>query len=153
MNRPMKSEVVTGNWRKHVDSRTISAEDFLPGQEREVTVERVTKEEVADMNSREKDATTTMITLHFVGVERFMPMNKTNLRAVARICGSNNVADWVGKSVILFRSEEVFFGVPGCLRFRKVGSPRNKHQAPPPAKGTQKEGGSNAPTDAADRSA
>jgi hypothetical protein len=135
MNAPeRKSKPAVGSYRKYVDSRTLSADDFLPGQEFTVTVDRVTIEEVADLKSNDKEATTNMVTLHFVGRAKMMPLNKTNLRMMTGIAKTNEMEKWAGKELIVYRSEQVHFGIPGCLRLRRVGSQRHKTQAPAPVK-------------------
>lgn len=122
-----KSEDVSGHYRSAMDVRTISRDDFAPGDEKIVTVARVAKDEVhdislpsAEVQRREKagEPTTVMkLSLHFRGTDRFLVLNSTNAQSMAKLFGAD-VDAWAGKRICLFRVETKFFGVPGAVRIK-----------------------------------
>jgi len=122
-----QSEDVSGNYRAAMDTRTISRDDFTPGQETTLTIARVSREEVhdltlpsAEVKRRERAGESTRVkklALHFRGTDRFLVINKTNGQQLARMFGGA-VEGWIGQRVTLYRVEQVFFGQPGAVRLK-----------------------------------
>lgn len=74
--------------------------------------------------------------LSFLEAEKPLVLNSTNIQLCARICGSDNTDDWIGKKVVLYTDPNVSFGgkIVGGIRVRapkaKVAAPAKA--APPP---------------------
>jgi len=104
----MESKEITGSWKKHLDYRFLSGEDF--GDEvLNLKIKSVTKEEA--FNTRSK-ANEQVVVLHFEGTDKGIILNLTNSRAITRELGTDKVDQWVGKTVS-------FYGLPD-KRFNRV---------------------------------
>lgn len=57
--------------------------------------------------------------LYFQGYDKGMVLNKTNVKALVRILGTDDDKEWIGKSVVLRNDESVEYGgkITGGLRF------------------------------------
>ncbi len=62
--------------------------------------------------------------IHFKEFEKGMVLNKTNLKRIAFVTGSDETDDWGGKQVVLYTDPDVEFGgdIVGGLRIRKPKS-------------------------------
>lgn len=78
-------------------SNTIKADD-LQGKRVAVTIEDVQKKEFDRRDGNGKDK---KFVLFFVGKEKQMVCNITNARMIAMLVGSEETADWVGRSIYI----------------------------------------------------
>jgi hypothetical protein len=95
-----------------------------------VTITSLTQENVAADGAEE----TLKYCLHFEELERPMVLNSTNGQLIAKILGSEESDDWVGKKVVLYADPNISFGgkITGGIRVR---APRiNKPAAKAPVK-------------------
>jgi len=69
--------------------------------------------------------------LHFNQLDKPMTLNKTNGLIIAEIVGSPDFDDWIGKSIVLYRDENIMFAGQrkGGIRVRK---PKEGYQEPEP---------------------
>jgi hypothetical protein len=58
--------------------------------------------------------------IHFTENPKGLPLNKTNIKLLEKICGSDNTDDWIGKKVVLYWDDTVdYMGeIVGGIRFR-----------------------------------
>ncbi len=71
----------------------------------------------------------------FSGLDKPLVLNKTNGNRVAKITGSPDFNDWLGKTVELYNDEMVEFGgeLVGGIRIRPAQGQAAQSQAAPPA--------------------
>lgn len=101
------------DYRKLFKGKWFTASE-LNGKDLEVTITKVTVETVKNQGGEEECPT-----IHFEQHAKPLVLNKTNAKLLAKRTGSNNVDDWVGKSVTLKESVTTFGGeeVP-CVRVK-----------------------------------
>ena len=65
--------------------------------------------------------------IHFEETAKGLPLNKTNIQILEKICGSDNTDDWIGKQVVLYWDDTIqYMGeVKGGIRFR---APKTKQE-------------------------
>lgn len=85
-------------------SKYLTAED-LDGRDITVTIEDVTLE---NMGQGQKKENKLMITM--VGKKKAFICNKTNANTIAKILGSDDTDDWIGKKIIIGPREVEFQG-------------------------------------------
>lgn len=86
-------------------SKYISAAD-LNGQDVTVTIDGVDLEEF-DGDNRNKER---KLVLRFRGKKKAMVCNKTNANTIAKVLGSDDTDDWIGKSITIGPREVEFGG-------------------------------------------
>lgn len=88
-----------------------------------VTVEKVGKQNIA----KKDDEPEYKWLIRFQELPKPMVLNSTNIKRLAKACGSDDTDDWTGKQVILYVDPDVEFAgnVVGGLRIRA------HRQAPP----------------------
>ncbi len=99
-------------------SKYLKKEDFK--EPTALTVLYVTKEDVARPGATpEKKAV-----MFFRGEAKGMVLNPTNLKRAARIFGSDEVDDWIGKKIVVFHDKDVEYAgdIIGGLRLRAPDS-------------------------------
>lgn len=81
-----------------------------------VTVEKVGKANVA----REGDEPEYKWLVRFKEFKKPMVLNSTNIKRLAKACGSEETDDWIGKTAVLYVDPDIEFGgnVVGGLRIR-----------------------------------
>ncbi len=77
--------------------------------------------------AREEDEPQLKWVLHFKETIKGLPLNKTNIERLEKICGSEETDDWKGKQVVLFWDDTVeFMGeAKGGIRIR---APKTKEE-------------------------
>jgi len=81
-----------------------------------VTIKEVSKQMVFDGKGGQEECTT-------IAFNECKPMvaNSTNLKMIARVCGSNFIEDWAGKQIVIGVEKVRAFGeIHDALRVRKV---------------------------------
>jgi hypothetical protein len=84
-------------------SKYLSVED-LDDQDMTVTIRDVTQE----MLGQGADASLKLV-VNFVEIPKCLACNKTNAKTIARVCGSEETADWRGKRITLWPNHDVEF--------------------------------------------
>ena len=88
-------KTLEGSWKKHVDFRFLSGEDF--GDEvLELTVKNVTEEEAFNSKTSKNEK---VPVLHFTGTDKGIILNLTNSRAITRLLGTDKFEEWAGKTI------------------------------------------------------
>ena len=93
------------SWKTLVDWQSLSSSSMAE-EEQTLTIKSINKEEIVSNNGR-KD---------FVPVCRFMedvpPMalNKTNMRSLEAMTGSDKIEDWYGKKIVVYVQKNIKFG-------------------------------------------
>ena len=86
---------LTGSWKKHVDYKYLSGEDFND-QTVELTIKKVVKEEAYNPKTRKNEP---VVVLYFEGTDKGIILNLTNSRAIDNIMSTDIVENWIGKKV------------------------------------------------------
>lgn len=71
--------------------------------------------------------------IHFDEFEKSMVLNSTNGQLIAKICGSDESEDWIGKQIVLYHDPGVSFGgkLVGGIRVRAPKNAAGKPVKPP----------------------
>ena len=103
-----------GHWRKMFDERFIGSWSFEDQPDAKVTIKAIKVEEL-----RTQDGTAAKKpVLYFEKTDKGLVLNKTNAKTIAEMYG-NNTDEWIGKRIVLFRSECMAFGKEvECVRVR-----------------------------------
>jgi hypothetical protein len=115
-----------------IDSKYLKQSDVE--EDMLVTVEKVGRANVA----REGDEPEYKWLIRFKDVKKPMVLNTTNIKRLAKACGSDDTDEWVGKEVVLYVDPDVEFGgnVVGGLRIRAYkAAPVTKQVMPKQAGG------------------
>jgi hypothetical protein len=111
-------------------SKYLKAGDLPEEGSQVVTIEKIGLEEIG----KDKE---TKIVLYFEELQQALICNKTNARTIARLMGSEDLDDWVGKTIRLYRTEVDFQGdMVEAVRVRSkpekvVTKPVTKRKAAP----------------------
>jgi hypothetical protein len=107
------TEVKT-HWKKLVNPHYIGAYSLEPGQDLNVTIEKVVREQVQGPDGKKEECTVA----YLINQKPFI-LNNTNQKTIAKICDSPYIEDWSGKSITLFVAKVKAFGeVVEALRVR-----------------------------------
>ncbi len=91
--------------------RTIAGKEYLVGEElngKEVTL---TIEKVELTEIRNQKGVETKPVAFFVGTEKKLVLNVTNMKAITRALKTGYIEDWAGKQITLIPQSGRFFGV------------------------------------------
>jgi hypothetical protein len=63
-------------------------------------------------------------------------LNSTNTKRAAKVCGSEETDDWIGKQIVAYNDEEIEFAgdIVGGIRLR---APRGRASAPKPSEDSE----------------
>ncbi len=69
-------------------------------------------------------------TLDFVEFSKPFALNKTNLRLLPEICGSENSEDWVGKQIVIYFDKTIMYKgkLEGGVRIRARNNPATGYE-------------------------
>lgn len=84
-------------------SKYLKASDLPEHGTMAVKIEKVTIEEIGRKKDRKP-------VIHFDDCDKAMPLNKTNANTIAKVAGSREFEDWIGKTILLHRAEVEFSG-------------------------------------------
>lgn len=103
------------HWKKLVNPLYIGAYDFLPNEERIVTIKDVKREMVSGPDGKKEECTI----LHFVEACKPMILNSTNSKSITKLTESPYIEQWVGHSIKLYVTKIKAFGeMVEALRIR-----------------------------------
>ena len=84
-------------------SRYLKAGDLPDEGSQLVTIEKISLEEIG------RDRETKPI-IYFEEFDKALVCNKTNAKAIARVTGSDDFDEWIGRKIALYRAEVEFQG-------------------------------------------
>lgn len=93
------------SWKTLVDWQSLSSSSMAE-EEKTLTIKSIDREEIVSNNGRKE----------VVPVCRFhedvppMALNKTNMRMMETITGSDKIEDWYGKKIIVYVQKNIKFG-------------------------------------------
>ena len=93
------------SWKTLVDWQSLSSSSMAQ-EEQTLTIKSINKEEIVSNNGRKE----------VVPVCRFhedvppMALNKTNMRTMESITGSDKIEDWYGKKIVVYVQKNIKFG-------------------------------------------
>ena len=96
------------HWKKLMNPNYLGSYAFQPGEEKPLTISRITQEEVT--NPAEPDKKENCVVAYFQQPEKPLILNKTNAKAIARIAGTDDVEQWSGVGIILCVQKVRAFG-------------------------------------------
>lgn len=85
-------------------SKYLAADD-LNGKDVTVRIEAVSLEEIGKGNDKDHK-----LVIEFAGKDKSLVCNKTNAKTIAKVLGSEDTDDWIGKSIIIGPREVEFQG-------------------------------------------
>ena len=105
------------HWKKLTNPNYIGAHDLTPGQELKITLDTVSNEMVTGPDGTQ----TQCVVAKIKGAKKPMILNKTNMKIIAKLVGSNYVEDWAGHSIIIYAAKVKAFGeLVEALRVKNV---------------------------------
>ena len=93
------------SWKTLVDWQSLSSSSMAE-EEKTLTIKSIDREEIVSNNGRKE----------VVPVCRFhedvppMALNKTNMRMMETITGTDKIEDWYGKKIVVFVQKNIKFG-------------------------------------------
>jgi hypothetical protein len=116
------------DYRDYVGGSYLKAEDFV-GRSVRVTIESVKPEKV-----KNDDGDETKLVARFVGKDKGLTLNKTNLETLALLSNSTDYEQWRGLLCELYHDPTVKMGskVVGGLRLRQAHAGSAPTPPPPP---------------------
>lgn len=93
------------SWKTLVDWQSLSSSSMAE-EEKTLTIKSIDREEIVSNNGRKE----------VVPVCRFhedvppMALNKTNMRTMESITGSDKIEDWYGKKIVVYVQKNIKFG-------------------------------------------
>jgi hypothetical protein len=104
------------HWRNMMSSDKLHAADLM-GKDATVVIETVKQGEYPDLVDSSKKILKP--DLYFKGKKKPLGLNSTNARAIAKLLGSPNTEQWVGKAITLYPTVTRAFGEEHeCIRIR-----------------------------------
>lgn len=94
-----KGEEVTDSITKHIDKRFLSSIDLIGQGEVAMVIDRVEHHANITYANGKKDEKVNLI--YFVGTDKPLALNVTNIKSIVSLVGSNKVSDWKGKKIKL----------------------------------------------------
>lgn len=98
------TEVKT-HYRRLVNPHYIGAYSLDPGQELNVTIDRVVREVVAGPDGKKEECTVA----YLKGQKPFI-LNSTNSKMISKVLKSPYIEDWAGKTITLYAAKIKAFG-------------------------------------------
>ena len=93
------------HWKKLTNPNYLGAYAFAPGEEKIVTIEYVTQEELIGDEGRSDKC----IVAHLVN-EKPLVLNKTNCKAISKLLSTPYIEDWAGHRITLTVQKVKAFG-------------------------------------------
>ena len=93
------------HWKKLTNPNYIGAYSLDPGQELNVTIEKVVREKVKGADGKEEECTVA----YLKGQKPFI-LNATNSKAITAALGTPYIEQWKGKTITIFAAKIKAFG-------------------------------------------
>ena len=104
------------HWKKTMNPNYLGAYALEPNQDLIVEITEVKTESVMNADGRNEECLVAHLKDH-----KPLIVNKTNAKAIAKVCGSNYIEDWKGKQIALYISNVKAFGeLVEAIRVRTV---------------------------------
>ena len=94
-----KGEEVLGSITKHMDRRFLSSLDLMGAGDVKLDIDRV--EHLDKVTYANGNTSENVLLMYFVGTDKPLALNSTNIKAIIAILGTNQVKQWKGKSIVL----------------------------------------------------
>ena len=117
------------HWKKLCNPDYLGAYFLDPGQELDLTLQKVQNEVVTGADGKKESC----IVAHFqeAGIKP-MILNRTNCKAISKALGSSQIEDWIGKQIRIYAEQVRAFGeMVEALRVRPKAPAVNKPQLTP----------------------
>lgn len=85
------------HWKSLQNNDYIGAYAFQPGEEKTVTIAKVTREMVTGPEGRKEECTV----VHFAGDTKPLIMNVTNAKTIQKLLRTPYIEEWAGKAITL----------------------------------------------------
>ena len=104
------------HWKKTMNPNYLGAYALEPNEDLVVEITEVKTESVMNADGRNEEC----LVAHLKD-QKPLIVNKTNAKAIAKVCGSNYIEDWKGKQIALYISNVKAFGeLVEAIRVRTV---------------------------------
>jgi dihydroorotate dehydrogenase len=104
------------HWKKTMNPNYLGAYALEPNEDLVVEITEVKTESVMNADGRNEECLVAHLKDH-----KPLIVNKTNAKAIAKVCGSNYIEDWKGKQIALYISNVKAFGeLVEAIRVRTV---------------------------------
>lgn len=94
------------HWKKLTNPDYLGAYALEDGKDMIVTIDKVGEETIIGQKGEKEDC----VVAHFKGDVKPMILNKTNMKTIAKVCGSPYIEDWAGHDIQLFGEMVSAFG-------------------------------------------
>jgi hypothetical protein len=102
------------HWKQNFDYKYTGAYELQPGEEKTVTIQRLTHEEVANTEGKKQKC----FVAYFSESSKPMVLNKTNCKTIEKLYGPD-FEQWPNKKITIFAARVKAFGdVVDALRIR-----------------------------------
>ena len=104
------------HWKKLINPNYIGVYSLKNGEDLNVTIEKVVREQVVSTGGKKKECTVA----YLIG-QKPLILNRTNSKTITKLFNSPYIEDWVGKKITLFSSTTKLAGeIVECLRIRDI---------------------------------
>lgn len=105
------------HWKKLTNPNYLGSYAFEDNKDLICTIRKVQNEVVTGDGGRKEECTV----CHFLEDVKPMILNKTNMKAIAKLLGTPYIEDWAGKKIQIYVDPKVKFGreITGGLRIRQ----------------------------------
>lgn len=93
------------HWKKLTNPDYIGSYAFLPGEEKNVQITKVTREIVTGPDGKQEECT-----VAYLRNEKPLILNSTNSKNITKVAGSPYIEDWTGKWITLYVERVRAFG-------------------------------------------
>lgn len=93
------------HWKKTFNPNYLGAYAFDPGEEKIVTIENITQEDIVGAEGRTENC----LVAHLTG-EKPLILNKTNCKAISKLLNTPYIEDWAGHRIVLAVQRVKAFG-------------------------------------------
>lgn len=105
------------HWKSLTDPNYLGAWYLEDGRDITLTIRNVQLEKVTGTDGKKDDC----VVCHFYENVKPMILNVTNMRMIAKLCGTDYVEDWVGRKIQIGAEKVAAFGgVVDALRVRDI---------------------------------
>ncbi len=109
------------HWKKHFNPNYLGSYSLDPGEEKILTIVELKDEEVVGPDGKKE-----VLPVLYLKGEKPMILNKTNAKAIAKVCDSDYVEDWFGKDIQIYAAKVSAFGkTVEAVRVRPI-TPKKK---------------------------
>ena len=104
-------------WKKLQNKDYLGECDFMPGEEKTVTIESITTSEITGDGGKVSEKPV----MKFAEKIKPLIVNTTNFKTLQKLFSSKYIEDWIGKRIILYGDPTVTFGkqLVGGVRIKK----------------------------------